>query len=236
MEERTTVRYATGWRNRDDNPNDTRPICPEFLKDSGCNGGTMHYETPHQGGKTSQPEEVEVRLGAEDEGEYPPDADYAYEEDEEYEEGTTWPEEEDDVPQYDGATAYLHPCTPEDSCGNPLALLSSPKTKSLTPILDTGASHCLLPVAHLTSDEAELASRVHLRVANGALTRAWSGGTPRLILTEDNQQYELLRATLWNSLPCITEHELKALVEALTTATLSTRVWRKAAQGRLGKG
>eukprot|EP00971_Amphidinium_carterae_P136984 2714620-Amphidinium_carterae.1 len=60
------------------------------------------------------------------------------------------------------------------------------------------------------------------------LTFEWSGSTPRLLLHEENHCYEVIRATLWNSLPCVTDHELKALVEALTTATLSTRVWRKA--------
>eukprot|EP00971_Amphidinium_carterae_P049730 980351-Amphidinium_carterae.1 len=29
----------TTYRNRDDKPNDKRPICPEFLKDRGCNKG-----------------------------------------------------------------------------------------------------------------------------------------------------------------------------------------------------
>eukprot|EP00971_Amphidinium_carterae_P067657 1339844-Amphidinium_carterae.1 len=36
------------YRNRDDNPNDKRPICPEFLKDRGCNKGgqcTMRHPT-----------------------------------------------------------------------------------------------------------------------------------------------------------------------------------------------
>eukprot|EP00971_Amphidinium_carterae_P068241 1351405-Amphidinium_carterae.1 len=60
----------------------------------------------------------------------------------------------------------------EYPCGNPTAYLTTPEEKTLTPILDTGASHCLLPVAHLTAEEVEMASRVHLRVANGTLTRA----------------------------------------------------------------
>eukprot|EP00971_Amphidinium_carterae_P164049 3252406-Amphidinium_carterae.1 len=36
------------YRNLDDNPKDARPICPEFLKDSGCiKGGqcTMRHPT-----------------------------------------------------------------------------------------------------------------------------------------------------------------------------------------------
>eukprot|EP00971_Amphidinium_carterae_P146478 2903229-Amphidinium_carterae.4 len=34
---RPSVGSPGGYRNRDDNPNDTRPICPDFLTDRGCN-------------------------------------------------------------------------------------------------------------------------------------------------------------------------------------------------------
>eukprot|EP00971_Amphidinium_carterae_P277977 5518156-Amphidinium_carterae.2 len=192
----------TGYRNPDDDPKDTRPICP----------------------KTTTP-------GRPGPGEYQyPDADHAYPEEEEYEEGTTWPEEGIDVPQADCAaaatygpssfTAYLCP----DIIGvSPVAFLTTPEVKPMTPILDTGASHCLLPVSHLTADEAELASRITNSLD---LTFLWHGGI--LIMTENGTPFEVIRATLWNSLPCVTEVDLKSLVEALTTFTLSSRVWSKA--------
>eukprot|EP00971_Amphidinium_carterae_P251361 4989806-Amphidinium_carterae.1 len=37
------------------------------------------------------------------------------------------------------------------------------------------------------------------------LTFHWSNGIPRLILHEEGESYEVLQATLWNALPCITE-------------------------------
>eukprot|EP00971_Amphidinium_carterae_P296284 5885156-Amphidinium_carterae.2 len=55
---------------------------------------------------------------------------------EEYEEGTTWPEYDQQVPQHEGSTAYLQPIL-EYSCGNPSAYLTTPEEKTLTPILDT---------------------------------------------------------------------------------------------------
>eukprot|EP00971_Amphidinium_carterae_P035884 705795-Amphidinium_carterae.1 len=301
-----------GYRNRDDDPKDTRPICPKFLTDFGCDkGGLCNLKHPTKMGKclrcgakghsvaeclrprrenpncptggraAGNPKGGRGRQGkgrgrggnpkglnsewvgdeqqqeGQDHGEYQyPDADNAYADKEEYEEGTTRPEDGIDVPQVDGATAYLCP----DVIGvSPVACLTTPEVRPMTPILDTGASHRLLPVSHLTPDEAELASRVHVRVANGALTRAlmyqniiyakkvprplisvgqitnsldltflWQGGIPRLIMTENGTQFEVIRATLWNSLPCVTEIELKSLVEALTTFTLSSRVWLKA--------
>eukprot|EP00971_Amphidinium_carterae_P341962 6481060-Amphidinium_carterae.1 len=314
----------TGYRNRDDDPKDTRAICPKFMTDQGCDkGGLCNLKHPTKVGKClrcgakghsvaeclrprrenpNRPtggraagnprggrgrngrgrgrggnpralnsewvgDEEQPHQEGQDQGEYQyPDADHAQAEEEEYEEGTTWPEDGIEVPQADYAaaaaygpssfTAYL---CPDIGGVSPVALLTTPDVKPMTPILDTGASHCLLPVSHLTADEAELASRVHLRVANGALTRAlmyqniiyatkvprplisvgqvtnslnltflWHGGIPRLILTENGTPFEVIRATLWNSLPCVTENELKSLVEALTTFTLSSRVWLKA--------
>eukprot|EP00971_Amphidinium_carterae_P078669 1556384-Amphidinium_carterae.3 len=167
------------------------------------------------------------------------------------------PKDDQQIPQHEGSTAYLQPIL-EYPCGNPTAYLTAPEEKTLTPILDTGASHCLLPVAHLTAEEVELASRVHLRVANGTLTRAlmyqniiyakrvprplvsvghvtlslgltfhWSNGIPRLILHEEGESYEVLQAALWNALPCITDVQLMAIVEALTLVTLGSRLWTR---------
>eukprot|EP00971_Amphidinium_carterae_P197236 3914836-Amphidinium_carterae.1 len=168
------------------------------------------------------------------------EGDYAQDYEEEYEEGATWPEEEQEVPQYDGATAYLQPIL-ESPYGHPSAFITTPEEKTLTRILDTGASHCLLPVAHLTAEEVELASRVHLRIANGTLTRAlmyqniiyakrvprplvsvgqvthslpwvnlplehrYPPLNPTMDLHEEGKSYEVLQATLWNALPCITD-------------------------------
>eukprot|EP00971_Amphidinium_carterae_P114587 2270301-Amphidinium_carterae.1 len=113
-------------------------------------GGTPKGLNSEWVGDEQQPE-------GQDQGEYQyPDADNAYADEEEYEEGTTWPEDGIDVPQADGATAYL---CPDDVAVSPVACLTTPEVRPMTPILDTGASHCLLPVSHLTPDKAELASR-----------------------------------------------------------------------------
>ena len=42
----------------------------------------------------------------------------------------------------------------------------------LPPILDTGATHCLLPLRWLTPDQAAFAKRIHLKVASGTSVRA----------------------------------------------------------------
>eukprot|EP00971_Amphidinium_carterae_P337715 6474671-Amphidinium_carterae.1 len=167
------------------------------------------------------------------------DADY-YEagQEDDYEEGTTIPSPviEDVTDQPSAGAAYVMPSySPE-----PTAMLSDRSPLPLTPILDTGASHCLLPASYLTKEEAELATRVHLRVANGSTTRAlmyqniiyarkvprplisigqvthtlgltftWSGDVPHLSLQADGSQHEVLTATLWNSLPCVTDSEMK---------------------------
>ena len=40
------------------------------------------------------------------------------------------------------------------------------------PILDTGATHCLLPITWLGAEECEKAKRIHLKVATGTTVRA----------------------------------------------------------------
>ena len=40
------------------------------------------------------------------------------------------------------------------------------------PILDTGATHCLLPISWLGAEECEKAKRIHLKVATGTTVRA----------------------------------------------------------------
>ena len=42
----------------------------------------------------------------------------------------------------------------------------------LPPILDTGATHCLLPGSWLTPEQAAFSKRIHLRVASGTSVRA----------------------------------------------------------------
>ena len=42
----------------------------------------------------------------------------------------------------------------------------------LPPILDTGATHCLLPLTWLTYEQAASAKKIHLRVASGTSVRA----------------------------------------------------------------
>eukprot|EP00971_Amphidinium_carterae_P243260 4830687-Amphidinium_carterae.3 len=46
-------------------------------------------------------------------------------------------------------------------------------------------------------------------------------------MEEDGHTYEVMRATVWNCLPCISESQLCSLVEALTTWILRRRVWTK---------
>ena len=41
------------------------------------------------------------------------------------------------------------------------------------PILDTGATHCLLPFTWLGTEECEKAKRIHLKVATGSTVRAF---------------------------------------------------------------
>ena len=44
--------------------------------------------------------------------------------------------------------------------------------ESLPPILDTGATHCLLPLSWLSPEEASSSKRIHLKVASGTSVRA----------------------------------------------------------------
>eukprot|EP00971_Amphidinium_carterae_P153045 3033897-Amphidinium_carterae.1 len=121
----------------------------------------------------TQEEEASMLNGESHEPYEPYDESYG---DYEYEEGTTYPEESPE-----GGTAHLSP-----------ALLTAKDEKHLTPILDMEASHFLLTVSHLTAEEAELATRVHLRVANGAdhlspnILRLRSTGMERCLM-EDGQ-------------------------------------------------
>eukprot|EP00971_Amphidinium_carterae_P326555 6457424-Amphidinium_carterae.1 len=64
------------------------------------------------------------------------------------------------VIEYAAGAAYLDPPVVNyPSHGGPEAHLSRKPDTPLTPILDTGASHCLLPITLLTEDEINLASR-----------------------------------------------------------------------------
>ena len=42
----------------------------------------------------------------------------------------------------------------------------------LPPILDTGATHCLLPLSQLTNEQSLSSKKIHLKVASGATVRA----------------------------------------------------------------
>ena len=46
------------------------------------------------------------------------------------------------------------------------------ETPELAPILDSGATHCLLPLSWLSDEDADQAQRIHLRVASGSQVRA----------------------------------------------------------------
>eukprot|EP00971_Amphidinium_carterae_P090829 1797701-Amphidinium_carterae.1 len=78
----------------------------------------------------------------------------------------------DEEVSYHGAAAYLLPLDASSSDDSHSVLLTSKEVMPLTPILDTRPSDCLLPMSHLTTDEAEHATRDHLCVANGTLMRA----------------------------------------------------------------
>ena len=49
---------------------------------------------------------------------------------------------------------------------------NSADSLELAPILDSGATHCLLPLTWLSDEDADMAKRIHLRVASGAQVRA----------------------------------------------------------------
>ena len=53
--------------------------------------------------------------------------------------------------------------------GAPKLTFESPE---LAPILDSGATHCLLPLSWLSEEDSDQAKRIHLRVASGAQVRA----------------------------------------------------------------
>ena len=46
------------------------------------------------------------------------------------------------------------------------------EARDMAPILDSGATHCLLPLSWLSDENAEQAKRIHLRVASGDQARA----------------------------------------------------------------
>ena len=46
------------------------------------------------------------------------------------------------------------------------------EARDMAPILDSGATHCLLPLSWLSDEDAEQAKRIHLRVASGDQVRA----------------------------------------------------------------
>ena len=48
----------------------------------------------------------------------------------------------------------------------------------LPPILDTGATHCLLPLKWMTHEQAENCKKIHLKVASGATVRRWTKWWP----------------------------------------------------------
>eukprot|EP00971_Amphidinium_carterae_P149820 2970143-Amphidinium_carterae.1 len=109
-----------------------------------------------------------------------------------------------------------------------MAYLTTPEEKTLTPILDTGASHCLLPVAHLTAEEIEMASRVHLRVANGTVTRAlmyqniiYAKRVPRPLVSVGQVTQSLGLTFHWsNGIPRLILHE-----EGVSYEVLQATLW-----------
>ena len=52
------------------------------------------------------------------------------------------------------------------------ASAASPESLERAPILDSGATHCLLPLTWLSEEDTEKAKRIHLRVASGDQVRA----------------------------------------------------------------
>ena len=63
------------------------------------------------------------------------------------------------------------------------------------PILDTGATHCLLPISWLGAEDCEKAKRIHLKVATGTTVRA---------LLYNNAIYPVPSSVWVNSKACLT--------------------------------
>ena len=118
----------------------------------------------------------------------------------------------------------------------------------LPPILDTGATHCLLPLGWMTNEQSLHSKKIHLQEASkvrtllynnitycATVTRplisvgqmksmldlrfVWNDSSPLLLACSGGLKYVLLEATIFHNLPVITSHEMMALLEAVHTFT-----------------
>ena len=65
------------------------------------------------------------------------------------------------------ACAFYTPSLPTYQSASPAVA-----DEELPPILDTGATHCLLPFSWLSRDQIDNAKRIYLRVASGSKVKA----------------------------------------------------------------
>ena len=114
-----------------------------------------------------------------------------------------------------------HPTTLEDfalACAfyttfNPSSHSNEPVDDDgcLPPILDTGATHCLLPLKWLSYEQAAFAKKIHLKVASGTSVRAllynsliYCKTVPRPLLSIGQLKAMLDLRLVWDdSAPCL---------------------------------
>ena len=118
------------------------------------------------------------------------------------------------------------------------------------PILDTGATHCLLPITWLGAEECEKAKRIHLKVATGTTIRAllynnvthaksvtgqlkgmldlrmiWDDSSPLIVVCYAGKKYVLLQANVVHHLPLVSKKELRAILSAIHDFTVKEELW-----------
>ena len=119
----------------------------------------------------------------------------------------------------------------------------------LPPILDTGATHCLLPLRWMTHEQAERCKKIHLKVASGSSVRAllynntrplisvgqlksmldlrvvWDDSAPLVIACPGGLRCILAEASIFRNLPVIAPLEMNAFLEAIHCFTENGRRW-----------
>ena len=115
------------------------------------------------------------------------------------------------------------------------------------PILDTGATHCLLPIAWLGAEECEKAKRIHLTLLYNnviyakSVTRPlisvgqlkgmldlrmiWDDSSPLIVVCYAGKKYVLLQASVVHHLPLVSKKELRAILSAIHDFTVKGELW-----------
>ena len=180
---------------------DSTPVCTDYLSDNGCpRGDQCNYQHPARVGKCLRcgakgHQLASCRRPRRDAGNQrapsaqpkgkakPAAANRARSKAKAKSKGKThgnasWAEE-----QNDDTTVTIEDVTDENMMATacsfftsfmPCFQASSSTTEApeCTPLLDTGATHCLLPLSWLSEEGAENSKRIHLRVASGSVVRA----------------------------------------------------------------